>query len=116
MIKRLKKHLWLWIALIVVLLLTGKYSVNSFRKYQVWSEHKAYFEQPIEERKIQTWMTPNFINRYYNIDLHSALGFTPGFKEQRNSLDEMCEKHQLDCSTLVDKLDKAVPKKAPTTK
>ena len=113
MIKRLKKHLWLWIALIVVLLLIGKFSVNGFQKYQVWSEHKAFFEQPIEERKIQTWMTPNFIKRHYKVDVRSVLGFTPGFREQRNSLDEMCLKHQLDCSTLVDKLDKAIPKKTP---
>lgn len=99
-----KKH-WLWIALIIVVLLIAKYATSSWRKYQVWEAHKTYFTQPKENRKIETWMTPNFIKRHYSLDIDSLFGFSPGFWEERDPLDELCKRNKIDCDALVKKLN-----------
>ena len=103
--KTSKKH-WLWVALIIVVLLIAKYATSSWRKYQVWEAHKSYFEQAQKDRKIETWMTPNFIKRHYSLDLASLLGFSPSFWEERKPLDELCQSHQIGCSTLLENLNR----------
>ena len=103
---KIKKQLWLWLALILVLLGIAKYATSSWRKYQVWEAHKTYFQKPLVERKIKIWMTPNFIKRHYDIDLTSLLGFSPGFWEERDSLDILCQKNQIDCDALVKNLNR----------
>ena len=100
-----KSKFWLWIALIIVVLFIAKYATSSWRKYQIWETHKTYFEQAKEDRKIETWMTPNFIKRHYALDLASLLGFSPSFWEERKPLDELCSIHQINCATVVEKLN-----------
>jgi len=101
-----KSKIWLWIALIIVVLSIAKYATSSWRKYQIWETHKAYFEQAKENRKIETWMTPNFIKRHYSLDIKSLLGFSPSFWEERNPLDELCKRKKIDCNALVKKLNR----------
>ncbi len=105
-----KKNIWLWIALIVVLLAIAKYATSSWRKYQVWQDHKAYFEQAPENRKIETWMTPNFVKRHYKLDLDSLLSISPSFWEERKPLSELCTSHKLDCDELLTKLNSHIHK------
>ena len=102
---KISKKLWLWIALIIVVLFIAKYATSSWRKYQIWETHKTYFEQAKEDRKIETWMTPNFIKRHYSLDLVSLLGFIPSFWEERKPLDELCQSHQIDCTSLLKNLN-----------
>ena len=102
---KVKKNYWLWIALIVVVLLIAKFATSGWRKYQIWETHKTYFQQAKQDRKIEAWMTPNFIKRHYALDLVSLLGFSPSFWEERKPLDELCKSHKLNCISLVEKLN-----------
>lgn len=105
---KIKNKHRLWIALVVIVLLIAKYATSSWRKYQIWQEHKAYFNQAKEDRKIETWMTPNFIKRRYALDLSSLVGFSPNFWEERKPLDELCQSHQINCIALVEKLNRHI--------
>ena len=95
----------LWLALLVVSLFIGKYATSSWRKYQVWETHKSFFALPPEEQKVKIWMTPNFIQRHYGIDLGTVLGLSPGFWEAKNPLVDLCNNRHLNCDMLIEKLN-----------
>ena len=55
-------------------------------------------------------MTPNFIKRHYKIDLNLVANISPGFWEERNPIDQLCAKHQLDCDVVLKKLNTQINK------
>jgi len=95
----------LWLALLVVSLFIGKFAISSWRKYQTWEMHKSFFALPLEEQKIKTWMTPNFVQRHYDMDIGVVLGLSPGFWEAREPLVDLCNSHHLNCDMLIEKLN-----------
>ena len=103
-----QKNLLLWLVLILLLIGTTLFAVRSWKKYKIWQSHKAYFEQAPEKRKIETWMTPNFIERHYKINITSELTKEPGFWDQRHPLNALCLSRQLDCEALVKKLNQQI--------
>jgi len=100
-----KKQISLWLALLIVSLLIAKYTISSWRKYQAWETHKSFFALPLEEQKVKTWMSPNFIQRHYGIDFGAVIGFSPGFWEARKPLIDLCNNHHLNCDMLIEKLN-----------
>ena len=103
-----RKKLLLWLIFIVVLIATIRFAASSWRKYQTWDAHQAYFEQAPENRKIETWMTPKFIKRYYKLKKIDALNEKIGFWEKRKPLSDLCEKKQLDCDVLVKAMNEQI--------
>lgn len=95
----------LLIALVIVSLSVGKYATSSWRKYQMWEMHKSFFELPLAEQKVQTWMSPNFVQRHYDVDLHMVMGAKVGFWEARKPLSDLCSNQHIDCRELIAKLN-----------
>ena len=67
--------------------------------------HKSFFALPLEEQKVKTWMTPNFIQRHYGVDPSAVLGFSLGFWEARKPLEDLCSSRHLNCDMLIKKLN-----------
>ncbi len=107
---KLKKNIWLWLALLIVTLAILRFANTSWRKYQVWQTHKTYFEQAPENRKIEAWMTPNFVKRHYKFDIDSVLSLNPSFWQERKPLSELCATRKLDCKALLLKLNSHIGK------
>lgn len=107
---KVTKNLWLWLLLIILLIAIARFGISGWKKYKIWKSHQTYFEQAPENRKIEAWMTPNFIKRHYKIKVTSVLGQRPGFWEERKPLTELCLDHQLDCQSLLEKLNSKIGK------
>ena len=105
-----KKKIFLWIIFIILLLAVVRFGISSWRKYQIWESHKSYFEKRPEDKKIESWMTPNFIKRHYNLDFATITGIIPNFWEERESIEILCKTHQVDCQVLTNNLNQFIHK------
>ncbi len=103
-----RKKLLLWLIFIVVLITTIRFAASSWHKYQTWEAHQAYFEQAPEDRKIETWMTPKFIKRFYKLKEIDTLNGKIGFWEKTKPLTDLCEKRELDCDALVKSINEQI--------
>ncbi|MDD3144583.1 MAG: hypothetical protein PHV23_00570 [Candidatus Gracilibacteria bacterium] len=81
----------------------------SFRFYNNLSnfnEHRSYIKMPINDQKIQEWMTLNYLNKNFGIDLGTILGRKINLLDSKNTLKDYCEKNKLNCDELIILLQK----------
>ncbi|KKR05439.1 MAG: hypothetical protein UT33_C0011G0150 [Candidatus Peregrinibacteria bacterium GW2011_GWC2_39_14] len=76
-------------------------AVNVTRQAFVFKAHKDYFKQPVEQQKVQEWMTFRLIERRYNIKSEAVLHKALAFPEFKSPISEYCLKEKLDCNKLI---------------
>jgi len=75
------------------------------RQAWIFKTHRDYFKQPLENQKIQDWMTFRVIEKYYHINLQEVLHKTVPFSELRIPIAGYCAKEKVDCSKIVSDLE-----------
>ncbi|HBB02193.1 MAG: hypothetical protein US89_C0002G0037 [Candidatus Peregrinibacteria bacterium GW2011_GWF2_38_29] len=76
-------------------------AANVARQAWAFRVHKDYFKQPIEQQKIQEWMTFRLIERRYNVKSEAVLHKTLSFPEFKSPISNYCVKEKLDCNKLI---------------
>lgn len=94
-----KKILIVLFVLILTKLLFVSYSfINNFI---VFNDHKKYFEKPIEEQVPKIWMSINYIERTYEINLEKKFWYEVWIWRKNSTLADYCEKYTLNCSEVI---------------
>lgn len=102
------KIISLLIILILLIALLSLYSFKSLKKFDLWKEHKDYFKNSNEDKKIQDWMTINFIENHFNLNIENNLNITLGFFDHKKELSLICQEHSLNCKKIIHNLNKEI--------
>ena len=94
-----KKILWVLFALVSIVLLIVTY--NFITHLIIFNNHKQYFEKPIEEQIIKDWMSINYIERTYEINIEEKFWYRVWIWSRNATLDNYCEKYKLNCTEIM---------------
>lgn len=95
------------ILFICLLILFALFAIKLFWEIKSASLHRSYLKLPITEQKVEDWMTFNFLERRYNIEVEKILGKDLSLREGRMRLKTYCVKEKVDCDSLVKEFEKA---------
>ena len=98
-ISKRKKILWTLFVIISITLLIVIY--NFVVHIIIFNNHKQYFEKPIEEQVIMDWMSINYIERTYEINLEDEFWYNVWIWSRNSTLADYCEKYKLNCSEIM---------------
>lgn len=109
----MNKYLKLLIIIILIFLVSNIaiFKVNNFiENKKNFDKHKSYFQKPLEEQKIEQWMTIQYIKQNFEIDRKEFKKITKNknlkLKDLKISLGKYCENEKLNCDTLTAELNK----------
>ncbi len=102
----MKKRKTLLVLFIIISLLLVAISYRAFTKISNFKEHRDYIVQPVKDQKIMDWMTLNYLEKTFWINLEKALWNNISFSEKRLQLSEYCSKNNLNCPELILSLEK----------
>ncbi len=96
-----KKKIILWLVFILTLVLLLFFSYKFISNIIIFNNHRDYFNQPFNEQQIQTWMSINYIEKKYNIDLEEKFWNKIWIWTRNKTLDDYCNKSNIDCDKLL---------------
>ena len=94
-----KKILWALFIIVSIILLIVTY--NFVAHLMIFNNHKQYFDKPVEEQIIKDWMSINYIERTYEIDLEEEFWYNLWIWSRNSTLSDYCEKYELNCSEIM---------------
>lgn len=100
----MKKKILIFLFVVISLLLLI-ISYNFIMHIIIFSDHREYFEKPIEEQVIMEWMSINYIERTYWIDFEDIFWNKIWIWRRNKTLGDYCEKYELNCSDFIITLD-----------
>lgn len=100
------KKAYLIILFIITLLLLVIISFKAFNNISTFKEHRTYIKQPIENQSIQEWMTLNYIEKRFSIDLNKAFQTDISLLNKSITLKDYCTKNNLNCEDFIISLEK----------
>lgn len=80
-------------------------SYNFVAHIIIFNDHRQYFELPVEEQTIKSWMSLNYIEKTYQINLEEMFWNDLWIWSRNASLEDYCEKYELNCSEFIITLD-----------
>lgn len=72
----------------------------------IFKKHREYLKKPIENQKIEDWMTLNYLKRHYYMDLNKAFWKNIYLWEMSNTIKEYCKENKINCDKLIISLEK----------
>lgn len=81
-------------------------SFKFYKNITNFNEHREYLSKPVKEQNIQDWMTLNFLEKKYLLNIEEILWKKISIWEMKMTLSEYCNKHNLNCNELIINLDK----------
>lgn len=94
------------IIFVVLLLIFAFVNYKTFFSIKMFNSHREFFEQNSQTQKIETWMTLNYLERHYKVNLEEVLGKKVSFLEMKETLGKYCEKNKLNCNEIILSLEK----------
>ncbi len=110
--KKKNKIILFSVLLIVVLILISFFSFRLINRYDNYIKHKDFFKQ--DNVHIESWMAVSVVKNKFNLsnqDLFEDYNIEDKFWYNRYTLDEICEKFNLDCEKYVEELNQKVKEK-----
>jgi hypothetical protein len=105
-----KKRICLWsILLVILIILTIIFSARTIHKYELWTEHEEYLTS--NQSHIENWMHINLISQRSGIpkeSIYAVIGIEDSFTNSRKPLYALCEENNLNCTTVVARLNNLV--------
>lgn len=97
-----KKLIPLFIILMIIFTFV---SYNFINKIITFNEHRKYFEQPIEDQVVKSWMSLNFLQREYSMNIEEIFPEKLNFWEKDITIKQYCDKYEVNCEELIIKLE-----------
>lgn len=105
--ERLIIYTFMLLVIIFLIIVLSIYASSNFREFR---EDKDYFKENLNP-SIDVWMTPSTILRHFEITeegLFKELNVTKSESSLRTPLYKICAKKSINCSDLVEKLNRLV--------
>jgi len=103
-----KKKRVLSVLFILTFLVLVFFSYKFISNFLIFKDHREYFKQPFVEQQIQTWMSINYIEKKYNLDLDKEFWNKIWIWTRNKTLNDYCEKYNIDCSKLLIMLNEGI--------
>lgn len=97
-----------WIILFIILFgILINIGLNLNHKYNTFKEHKDYFDLPIEQRNIESWMTLRMIKKEFGLKIDKELNLNKNFLDDRKTLKDFCDDRNLNLNQTILILEKS---------
>ena len=104
--KKMKKKILITLFVLTSLLLL-MISYNFVAHIVIFNDHREYFEKPIEDQVIKKWMSINYIEKTYWIDLEEMFWNKIWIWSRNADLEDYCIKYELNCADFIITLEQA---------
>ncbi len=96
-----KKKKVLTVLFILTILALIFFSYKFISNIIIFKDHRDYFNQPFNKQQIQSWMSINYIENKYNIDLEGEFWNNIWIWTRNKTLNDYCTKYKVDCNELL---------------
>lgn len=104
--KSINRNKVLIILFIIISIIFVFMSYNIVNHIIRFNTHREYLKIPIEKQKIEDWMTLNYLNKHFKINLDEAFWKKISLLDMSKTILEYCNKNKLNCGELIISLDK----------
>lgn len=93
----------LFIIISILLVFIGYKFTKNIAEFR---SHREYFKKPLEEQKIEDWMSLNYIKKRYLIDIERIVWNDVSVWDMNITIKEYCKKNKINCNELIISLEK----------
>lgn len=100
------RHKKLKLVLVILIILFSLMVFNVIHKVVQFKGHTEYLKNDISKKPIQKWMSFRFVEDNYRIKVSPFVGENLSFSQENKPISNYCEEKKINCTKLIEKLEK----------